>query len=313
MSGIPTLVLLDEKGTVVTRDGRGAVLQSTYPFADYSAAESAEGSADAGYLSPADAAAKIDWERLTLSADTLQHLCSSPLAAVGLDTYVALQSRADRGLGPVEDDMPFDVSRHPDAHSEVAVKMQKRLADDVKVFAHAQNTGTVAKCVGVLDADVAAFFADPRGAKLRDAIAHTEKLMQALTALKESDAAYVDNALLFITAVANRVPAPDLAAEDGASALRKLQFVFGRYCGQETELWLDYLIGSLLSSRAVHDLQKLNPFFAERDIEGMYSVAVAALMHANRVGQTNRSLSDARELLEVCMLAHAHTHMRLHA
>ncbi len=75
-----------------------------------------------------------------------------------------------------------------------------------------------------------------------------------------------------------------------------MEFILARYCGQETHLWLDYLIGSLLSSNAVYDLQKLNPYFSRKDIEDMYLIAVNTLLRANRIGHINRYL----ELFYIC-------------
>lgn len=47
---------------------------------------------------------------------------------------------------------------------------------------------------------------------------------------------------------------------------------------------LDYLIGSLLSSRAVQDLQKLNPYFSDAKIQHVYDVLVGTILHSNRYG-----------------------------
>lgn len=72
-----------------------------------------------------------------------------------------------------------------------------------------------------------------------------------------------------------------------------------------TQIGLDYLIGSLLSSEWKRDLQKLNPYFNEETILQVYDVIATTIMHANRIGQTNRSLSDARDVLGLLKVAQA--------
>lgn len=62
-------------------------------------------------------------------------------------------------------------------------------------------------------------------------------------------------------------------------------------------LGLDHLIGSLLSSKAVEDLQKLNPYFEQGKIAHVYDILIGTILHSNRAGQINRALSDARDLL----------------
>jgi hypothetical protein len=64
-------------------------------------------------------------------------------------------------------------------------------------------------------------------------------------------------------------------------------------------LGLDYLVGSLLSSKSAWDLQKLNPYFDDSKKEHVYDIIAAAILHANRIGQINRCLSDARGLLSL--------------
>lgn len=65
------------------------------------------------------------------------------------------------------------------------------------------------------------------------------------------------------------------------------------------KIGLDYLVGSLLSSKSAWDLQKLNPYFDNDKREHVFDVIAAAILHANRIGQINRCLSDARGLLSL--------------
>ena len=136
--------------------------------------------------------------------------------------------------------------------------------------------------------------------------------------MRDADATYVNNAIPFIRSQSNYVPLPPVSEldpkdadgekekgkekDDAAAspeAMEKYRFVLKRYCGQESDLWLDYVIGSLLSSEWKYDLQKLNPYFEEEAIQKVFDVSIGAILHANRVGHINRCLSDARDLLSL--------------
>ncbi len=60
---------------------------------------------------------------------------------------------------------------------------------------------------------------------------------------------------------------------------------------------LDYLVGSLLSSKSVWDLQKLNPYFGKSQIDHVYDVIAAIILHANRIGQINRYVVTNKNIL----------------
>ena len=46
----------------------------------------------------------------------------------------------------------------------------------------------------------------------------------------------------------------------------------------------------LISSRGEEDLRALNPYLSEAEAAELLDLSVAVIMHANRVGQTNRGL-----------------------
>ena len=51
--------------------------------------------------------------------------------------------------------------------------------------------------------------------------------------------------------------------------------------------------------RIVNNLRALNPYLSEAEAAELLDFSVAVIMHANRVGQTNRSLSEARAMERV--------------
>jgi len=258
-------------------------------------------------------------ETLTLDGHTRHAFASGPLSELDLDKYVIFLSRDQLRRDPVSSALPFDVSQHSQAKSAVALSMIARLENDMKIYADQQNNGKTPKCVYLLDEDVTEYVTQSSPEtqkKIKEAIAHLENLVAHLLSIRESDSAYVNNAIPFIRSQANYVPLPPVSelsqdkegdkekekddqVAENPDALEKYKFVLKRYCGQESDLWLDYVIGSLLSSAWRHDLQKLNPYFEEEAIQKVYDVAVGAILHANRVGHINRCLSDARDVLSL--------------
>lgn len=113
------------------------------------------------------------------------------------------------------------------------------------------------------------------------------------------DKDYVNKSIPYSIEHANAVPVGDAASTESH------RYVLKRFCGMETFICmllltllltlpnysvltntkgLDYLIGSLLSSRAVQDLQKLNPYFSDAKIQHVYDVLVGTILHSNRYG-----------------------------
>ncbi len=258
-------------------------------------------------------------EALGLDAKELHAFSSSPLFGISLEKYVTFLTRAERSLYPVSEQLPFDVTKHGQARSEVAKSMIARLHSDMKVFAEQENKGKAPRLVKMLDADIRKYVAlhssdakaaaEAKGgaADLDATIKHVEELIELLSALRDTDNQYVLDAIPYITTTANAVRLPAAAADgkdnkDGkveADAVARYTFLLNRYCGQDTILWLDYLIGSLLSSKAEYDLKKLNPYFETPNIKNMFDVIVGVILHANRVSQTNRSISDAKDVLSL--------------
>ena len=236
---------------------------------------------------------------LSLTQSEVDVLVSRPLSALPLDRYVTFLSRVERDLPAVSADLPFDVSRHPQAQSEVARAMTGRLQSDMKTFAAQENTGKTAKLLHLLDADVAAIIADPTSPTLTSALTHIQSLLSSLQQLRDDDSAYVSNAIPFILSQANAVTTEGAGGEDEAAHVDRFRFLLRRYAGQESHLWLETIFAALLSSASVADMKKVNPYLDDAAIAAIFDVAVAVILRANRVGHANRSISDARDLLHL--------------
>ena len=66
---------------------------------------------------------------------------------------------------------------------------------------------------------------------------------------------------------------------------------------QEAVVEADFLLCLLISSRATEDLQATNPFVAASSAVNLFDELVAVVLHASRVGQINRCISEAHGLL----------------
>ena len=85
----------------------------------------------------------------------------------------------------------------------------------------------------------------------------------------------------------------------GSNNLPALAFVSARHSGGEPTIWFEYLVTSLLSTRQEFDLRLLNPFLTSPQIELLRNIIVSVMFHTNRIGQINRCLLDAFDLLKL--------------
>ena len=131
--------------------------------------------------------------------------------------------------------------------------------------------------VGMLDEDMKAFLADPKHPNLVKAVAQLEQLIVSLQQIREKDNEFIASAIPYINLAVNDVKLPPPTDPE---ATARYAFVLNRFSGAETELWcagmlrllcasvafadptvfagrLEYVIGSLLSSRASYDLTKV--------------------------------------------------------
>ena len=80
---------------------------------------------------------------------------------------------------------------------------------------------------------------------------------------------------------------------------RREIFALRKMAAQEAVVSPDFLLCLLVSSRAVDDLRATNPFVSVEAAEAIFDELTAAVLHASRVGQINRCLSEATGLLQL--------------
>eukprot|EP01083_Nonionella_stella_P030773 84290_1 len=247
-------------------------------------------------LHPGGGITKEEARLLSVDAETLANFSGRPLEPIRVNEFVTNLNRTDRHLQPLPGVLPFDVTAHPCAQSKVAQDMVSRLKADAKIHASLQNTGIAPRLTGFLEADVRGFVDGSRRAELKAAIKNMKDLLGRLDALREKDTRYVTNAIPTIVRLTNHV---DIESLSGENSMERLAFLLMRYSGQETKMWLGYLVGSLLSSKSRFDWIKLNPYIPADTQSKLMELIVYTLMHANRAGVANRALNDVRELLKL--------------
>ena len=250
-----------------------------------------------------------------VTAAQLAHFCTRPLDVLDLSAVVARVPLYDSPVASTESERPrhtdgedpmsqracaigFDVSLHPDAQSKVARDMQERLMADAEEYARQLERSTTPRCLFLLDA-ASLVYGDNGRANL-DACTAVERslheLLGELTAQRERDAAYVREALPQILRRANAI---DLEHAQPHERLERELFSLRQTAAQEASVTLDFMFCLLISTRSVDDLRSVNPFLTPNDADGLFDLIVSSILHASRVGQINRCVSELHGLLKL--------------
>ena len=224
---------------------------------------------------------------LTTTDADLAFFAGNQLQPIGLERYVVEVSNSY----VADPKLQFDVSKHPHGTSHIAHKMLDRLAVDMKAHSEQQASTKQVKIRGVQDADVERLDA----ATTAPVLATLQELEASLVALRDKDKRYVVTAIPAVEACANFIFMDP--AMSNAEGTERLLFELRRYCGQETSMWLEYLVGSLLSDCGPGEWKKLNSTLSMPDFEAARNLTVSMLLHANRVGHANRALLETRDLI----------------
>eukprot|EP00397_Hematodinium_sp_SG-2012_P000007 GEMP01000007.1.p1 GENE.GEMP01000007.1~~GEMP01000007.1.p1 ORF type:complete len:5820 (+),score=1409.10 GEMP01000007.1:169-17628(+) len=118
-----------------------------------------------------------------------------------------------------------------------------------------------------------------------------KRLEEMLLKIKEADATFIDLSIQLLLKEANQV------TETGTDAL---QFLLLRTSAHESRLWLQFLFASVMSSHALVDWRRINPFLSEETVDQLLNIVCWTVLIANRVGQTNNALDtlvDLRKLI----------------
>ncbi|KOO34742.1 nxn protein, partial [Chrysochromulina tobinii] len=208
---------------------------------------------------------------LLTTPTAMGYFAKTPIDVLDLAKYVRFVTRAARGHATASGEMPFDVVTHPDAQSKVAIDMIDRIRADVGLYAQQYNQASKAEivCIG----DVVALIDDTSGALRATAAAGVHELLEALTAQRERDAAYVQQALPLLLHLTNFI-VTDGAFDTEADARTREVFALRQVAELEGKASLDFLFCLLISSRSVDDLNVVNPFLSAAESEQIFNLIV---------------------------------------
>jgi hypothetical protein len=218
---------------------------------------------------------------------------------------VSMMTRQDLSADAFDGALPFDISRHEQARSEIAQNMLRRMEEDANEYAASMNTAVVESlaCVSPHTAEIIAtgVEGDDETARLQLIQTAMNTLAEIKDKLKEAraqDQRYIDLATPAVLKMGSEVPLPqeDDEDRDAVDAAERYRYILRRESGQEHELMFEFVVGALLSSQAVQDLQVVNPYLSEASISHMLDIVVASILSANRVSQINRCLEDVEAL-----------------
>lgn len=229
---------------------------------------------------------------LGINERDIKAFSSFPMSILGLNSFIAMRNRTDRNLPTISRDVPFNISHHQCAKSHVAKSMMTRMKEDAKTFAETENEGSVPKLCGFFDVQVESYMASPDGPGLGKAIEHVEKLFKMLHLLKVKDSTFVNSNICETLRIAN-------STGDKHSLRARSTFLAARDSGHEPEIWFDYLVASLMSTKAEASLQKLNPFLSPSSVRHVLNLTVSVMMHVIRIGQTQSCIATTRRLLNL--------------
>lgn len=199
--------------------------------------------------------------------------------------------------------LPFDISGHNQANSKVAKNMLHRLSTDMKEYAVTQNEGFTSKLKFILPIEMILkeVVVDIKliNNYVNEALVELDNLINSLTDLKQRDNLYVETAIPWLVDKVNSVHEINMNNNDLTESFNKsndiidssmniesdsneiqsnsndieskenkykLLYILKRISKQESNIWLEFLFSSLLSSNQNDDLSILNPFLTKEDI-----------------------------------------------
>ena len=226
---------------------------------------------------------------ISILPQELASFATFPLNSIGLQNFVELTTREQRGLQPVVPGLPFSVDRHPWAQAHVSLEMTRRLQDDALFFAEHENNNKVPQIKHLLDADLQAALSSRDASRLGAAVRKVDELVSALEKLKAKDDEFVRKAVPHTLELVSRV---DRTRPEG------LAFALAQYSGKETKIWFELLVLTMLSHRSEQELAMWNPFLSPAEIQTTHDLVVGVMATAVRFGQIVRCLQDAATLRE---------------
>ena len=224
--------------------------------------------------------ATTDAEMGILATQPLQSVCS----------IVVSRRRLELGMGEVDSKIAFDVTNHEASKTAVAESVIARIRDDVAAYADVANHTPIPKIAKLSDTEIMDYFNGEPGAEeiIQQAHFGVQRLLQNLYMLRNSDAQMVEDTIPLLEKASNWVNVDDEIDDNVRQA--KTRFLLNRYAGLNSEVWVEFLFGVLISSKGAEDLLKLNPYLTPDTVNVMLNLVTMSMLRANRLGHTNRCI-----------------------
>lgn len=227
---------------------------------------------------------------LSINGEQLEILANQPLRAV--DVFVTYETRSELGMPPVSDQLAFDVTQHEASKTAPAVSVLNRFKDDVQAYANVANYAPISKVKGISDTVVIDYFNGSLEAEktLTQALEDVRNLKKSLESLRDSDSSMIRNAIPLVEEAVNLV---DMKDDDPVHVLNeKTRFLLNRYACRNSNIWVEFIFGSLLSSKSFEDIRRLNPYISVATMELLFNLVSIIMLRANRLGHTNRCIGS---------------------
>jgi len=216
--------------------------------------------------------------------DQLHDLALKPLASLA-SKYVS--STVNTTVN--ETNIPFDVSKHEVASTSVAKSMQSRMKEDIKYWGKTSGEQPVLGVSCLPDELLhAACESNASDTEISKSVNSLSDLLKELRQIRSEDAAFVNDLLPFIAHISNFVK--------NDNSQNVLTYLLRREARQEVTIWLEYLFGVVLSTKAQNDLLQLNPHLSSADVDTLIKVVIMIMLRANRIGHANRCIGICLKL-----------------
>ena len=220
--------------------------------------------------------------------------CNAPLDIIdhGLSSYIVELNRKERGLLPIDNNVPFDLSHSSLSKNYIAKSTLQRLKDDCKAYATYINGNKTAQLITLLEKDIDEIISSSQAKALTVAIEQIGKLLKALNKIKINDRKYVAERIKIILKLANHTGRNNNSNDQKL----RLAFILAKYAGTEYTFTFEQLVSLLLSNNSQSEIRKMNPFLTDLEIQRLFDLTVDFLLHSNRLGQAHRCITAARIL-----------------
>lgn len=248
---------------------------------------------------------------IEVTEDELKRLALCPLEA--LSEHVSTSTRAERGLAAVHGKLEAldGVADHDAASSAVAKSMLARMTMDVAAYAADANERVEGRMKGVDDVELVSFFmgtTDAGDTTMQAASVSLSSLLADLKQMRDEDARSISDVIPLLRHAANFVQlgssvsassALESASPEEREQLGRTLFVLKQACRQVPEVSVEFMFGATLSSKAVEDIEALNPHLKAGTLDLILRLVGVTMLRANRVGHANRCIGMCVRLLSL--------------